>query len=82
MLSCDDFIEYLKKIDSQYDEMTWENYFLPQIDTVVKNTLQQMSDVIDNRPNSFELFGFDFVVDKNLKIWLIEVNMSPACSER
>ena len=82
MLSCDDFIEYLKKIDSQYDEMTWENYFLPQIDTVVKNTLQQMSDVIDNRPNSFELFGFDFVVDKDLKIWLIEVNMSPACSER
>ena len=62
--------------------MTWENYFLPQIDTVVKNTLQQMSDVIDNRPNSFELFGFDFVVDKDLKIWLIEVNMSPACSER
>ena len=82
MLSCDDFIEYLKKIDSQYDDMTWENYFLPQIDTVVKNTLQQMSDVIDNRPNSFELFGFDFVVDKDLKIWLIEVNMSPACSER
>ena len=82
MLSCDDFIEYLKKTDSQYDDMTWENYFLPQIDTVVKNTLQQMSDVIDNRPNSFELFGFDFVVDKDLKIWLIEVNMSPACSER
>ena len=82
MLSCDDFIEYLKKKDSQYEDMTWENYFLPQIDTVVKNTLQQMSDVIDNRPNSFELFGFDFVVDKDLKIWLIEVNMSPACSER
>ena len=62
--------------------MTWEDYFLPQIDSIVKATLQQMTDVIDNRPNSFELFGFDFVVDKDLKIWLIEVNMSPACSER
>ena len=62
--------------------MTWEGYFLPQIDSIVKATLQQMTDVIDNRPNSFELFGFDFVVDKDLKIWLIEVNMSPACSER
>ena len=42
----------------------------------------QMAEAIPNRPNSFELFGFDFVVDKDLKLWLIEVNMSPACSER
>ena len=41
-----------------------------------------MAEVIDNRPNSFELFGFDFAVDKDLKLWLIEANMSPACKER
>ena len=41
-----------------------------------------MAEVIDSRINSFELFGFDFVVDKDLKLWLIEVNMSPACAER
>ena len=41
-----------------------------------------MADVIENSLNSFELFGFDFVVDKDLKLWLIEVNMSPACAER
>lgn len=41
-----------------------------------------MVEVIENKPNSFELFGFDFVVDKNLNLWLIEVNMSPACAER
>ena len=38
--------------------------------------------MIDNRPNSFELFGFDFAVDKDLNLWLIEANMSPACKER
>ena len=41
-----------------------------------------MAEVIENRMNSFELFGFDFVVDKDLHLWLIEVNMSPACAER
>ena len=41
-----------------------------------------MADVIENSLNSFELYGFDFVVDKDLKLWLIEVNMSPACAER
>ena len=41
-----------------------------------------MAEVIENRPNSFELYGFDFVVDADLKLWLIEVNMSPACAER
>lgn len=39
-------------------------------------------ETIDSKPNYFELFGFDFAVDKNLKLWLIEVNMSPACAER
>ena len=55
---------------------------MPQIDNIVKATLTQMSEVIENRVNSFELFGFDFVVDKDLKLWMIEVNMSPACAER
>ena len=30
---------------------------------------------MDNR--SFELFGFDFLVDSNINVWLIEVNTNP-----
>ena len=41
-----------------------------------------MAEVVDNRSNSFELFGIDFAVDADLKLWLIEANMSPACKER
>jgi D-alanine-D-alanine ligase-like ATP-grasp enzyme len=37
---------------------------------------------IENRTNSFELYGFDFVVDDQLDPWLLEANMSPACAER
>ena len=37
---------------------------------------------MDHRPNCFELFGLDFVIDEQLKCWLIEANMSPACAQR
>ncbi len=44
--------------------------------------MAQVSENIENRNNSFELFGFDFVIDKSMNCWLIEANMSPACAER
>lgn len=83
VLSCDQLIDYLRKLDpGRYGSITWEGHFLPQMTQIVRCTLQQMAEVMENSFNSFELFGFDFVVDKDLKLWLIEVNMSPACAER
>ena len=29
----------------------------------------------------FQVFGFDFMIDQDLKVWLIEVNSSPAIAE-
>mmetsp|Transcript_5589 Transcript_5589/g.5105 ORF Transcript_5589/g.5105 Transcript_5589/m.5105 type:complete len:94 (+) Transcript_5589:777-1058(+) len=34
--------------------------------------------MVENRKNSFEILGYDFMVDTDLKVWLIEVNSSPS----
>eukprot|EP00341_Mesodinium_pulex_P005570 CAMPEP_0116913590 /NCGR_PEP_ID=MMETSP0467-20121206/16793_1 /TAXON_ID=283647 /ORGANISM="Mesodinium pulex, Strain SPMC105" /LENGTH=77 /DNA_ID=CAMNT_0004589831 /DNA_START=2791 /DNA_END=3024 /DNA_ORIENTATION=+ len=34
-------------------------------------------DKIEPRPNTFEVIGWDFMVDADLRVWLIECNRSP-----
>ena len=31
----------------------------------------------NNRTHSFEIFGYDFIIDLGLDLWLIEVNTNP-----
>ena len=31
----------------------------------------------NNRQHCFELFGFDFLLDEDFRIWLIEINTNP-----
>lgn len=31
-----------------------------------------------HRDNAHEMFGYDFMVDTNMNVWLIEVNSSPS----
>ena len=43
----------------------------------VKWSLQCAQNTVVNRKNSGEIFGYDFCIDEDLKVWLIEVNASP-----
>jgi len=45
---------------------------------IVQWSLECVQDSIVNRPKSFELFGYDFMIDEDCNPWLIEINTSPA----
>ena len=41
-------------------------------------TMMGAKNNIKDRPNSYEIFGIDYMVDTNFNTWLIEVNKNPA----
>ena len=49
-----------------------------QIKEQVNASTKCVQDMVDNRKNSFEFYGYDFMVDQDLNVWLIEVNSSPS----
>jgi hypothetical protein len=71
-------MDYLEeqKIKSK-DELTREMHQL------VLQTLQTADLAVSSSDQRcFELLGFDILLDSELRPWLLEVNMSPACKER
>lgn len=53
------------------------------IEEIIVKTIRSGQEAgIEHRPNCFEIYGFDFMLDQKLNPWLLEVNLSPACAER
>jgi tubulin---tyrosine ligase len=58
-------------------------YFMSEIKKAVEICFDAGHALINpnHRVNIFELFGFDFMIDENYKVWLIECNNVPSLSE-
>jgi hypothetical protein len=56
---------------------------MKKIYKLIKLTFFSVKDKINinNRKNCFEIFGFDFIIDKNLDAYLLEVNTNPGLEE-
>lgn len=60
----------------------WMTCVKPQIEDIILTSLRCVSDSVQHRKNTTELFGYDFMLSTGKdqpKVWLIEVNSSPAC---
>jgi len=54
------------------------NQLFCEIQLVIIRSLQSVAATIINDKQSFELYGFDVMIDEDLKVWLIEVNAAPS----
>jgi tubulin polyglutamylase TTLL2 len=64
-------------IQQTFPHINTESLWADIIDVSLLTLLAIVRDVPHN-PRSFELFGFDIMLDEAFKVWLIEVNSSPA----
>jgi len=62
------------------DADVWHGWLRPRIEQTVVLALKAAQDMVDSHPGSFELYGYDFMVDSSLRPWLIEINSSPDMS--
>ncbi|CDW71356.1 tubulin-tyrosine ligase family protein [Stylonychia lemnae] len=75
------FIEYLRAQNYQ-DVNKIQERIKRDMNKIIIKTIQSVKDQVENRVNCFEIYGFDFILDYQLNPWLLEVNLSPACTER
>ena len=65
------------KLQEKYHKDVWNEEMRVKIYNIVIWSLESSQDLIENRKNSHELYGFDIMIDGDLQPWLIEINSSP-----
>ena len=50
------------------------------IDNIIVHSVKAVQNVMVNDRHCFECYGYDIIIDANLKPWLVEVNASPSLS--
>ncbi|XP_022907043.2 tubulin glycylase 3A-like isoform X1 [Onthophagus taurus] len=77
MWDCESFKSYLKQIGHGNK---WEDVIFPGMRQSLIATMLACQETMDRRPNTFELYGADFILAEDFSPWLLEINSSPDLS--
>ncbi|RVE54648.1 hypothetical protein evm_000769 [Chilo suppressalis] len=68
------FKDYLLKIGKN---KVWDNIIYPGMRKSITGIMLSCQDTLNVSKNRFELYGCDFILDKEYRPWLIEINSCP-----
>ena len=79
------FYEFQKFLDEEYKEKKYniKKDLFKQIKKIIEITMRSAKSKINNnhRKYQFEIFGYDFMMDKDFNLFLIEINTNPGLEE-
>ena len=60
-------------------DISCKKHIFPRIYDLILDTFLSYKEKFNpnKRENAFELFGYDFIIDEDMRTWLIEVNTNP-----
>ena len=81
-LSFQDFRKYLRDKHNKYDPF-FDNQILNKIKNYTQISLEAVRKKLNpnKRSQCFEIFGYDYIIDREFNTWLIEANTNPCLEE-
>ena len=73
------FADFQRYLDSQEPKYKFWSTAYPEMKKLATDAIKAVYTKIDplKKEFSFEVFGLDFMIDENFKVWLIEANTNP-----
>lgn len=75
IISLEDLENYIK--ETKHKDYNLNTHFFPYAKSHVIDTIIAGKKYLEINKGSFELFGFDLMIDEDLRVWLIECNTNP-----